>query len=146
MASNIGGFGLVVTVVGDKTFPIGFPITQFADDADPFDVPSIQIKDKAMGLNGDLISWSKPNALVITLNVIPDSDDDNTLAILFESNRVGKGKLAVTDSITLVGVYPDGKIVSYLNGVLTDGVPGTGVASSGRFKSKNYSFAFENRI
>ena len=45
-----------------------------------------------MGLNGDLIGWSKPNPIKITLNVIPQSFSDLNLAVLLEANRVGRGK------------------------------------------------------
>jgi len=146
MAKNIGGFGLSITIIGSITFPVGFPITQFADDADPFDVPSIQLKDKAMGLNGDLVTWAKAHPINITINVIPGGDDDVLLAILAEANRVGKGKLSINDKISMVGIYPDGKtIISLLNGAITDAMPGTTVSNSGRFKSKTYSFTFENK-
>lgn len=73
---DISGVGLRVTIVASNTFPSGITITQFADDADPFDVPSMQLADKAMGLNGDLITWSKASPLTPTINVIPGSEDD----------------------------------------------------------------------
>lgn len=144
MANDISGFGLRIQVVASKTFASGFSITQFADDGDPFDIPSIQIRDKAMGLNGDLITWSKANPINITINVIPGSDDDKNLSVLFESNRVGKGKNAVRDVITMTGIYPSGSSVTLNEGRITDGMPGNAVASSGRQKTKAYQFTFEN--
>ena len=145
MSNNIGGFGLSITLIGSVTFPVGFPITQFADDADPFDIPSIQLKDAAMGLNGDLVTWAKAQPIKITLNIIPGSLDDVSLALLAEANRVGKGKLAIQDRISMVGIYPDGKTISLINGVITDAAPGNSVAGAGRMKSKSYSFVFENK-
>jgi hypothetical protein len=142
---NISGFGLVINLVASTTFPAGVLITQFADDADPFDIPSIQIADTAMGLNGDQIGWSKPNPIKITLNVIPQSDDDLNLAVLLEANRVGRGKQGARDIITLTGIYPNASPIILSNGIITDGIPGTAVASSARMKSKNYSFSFENK-
>jgi hypothetical protein len=62
---NISGFGLSINIIASNSFPIGLLITEFADDSDPFDLPSIQIADKAMGLNGDLIIWSKANQLLL---------------------------------------------------------------------------------
>lgn len=141
--NNISGFGLQVQVIASVTFPSGFTCSQFADDADPFDMPSIQIADKAMGLNGDLITWSKANPLPVTLSVIPGSDDDKNLAILFEANRVGRGKSSARDVITLVGIYPDGSTTTLTPGTITDGMPGNSVASAGRLKTKAYSFAME---
>jgi hypothetical protein len=143
---NISGYGLRVTLRASVTFPQGISITQFADDADPLDIPSIQIADKAMGLNGDLIVWGKANPLLVTLNVIPGSDNDKNLSILAEANRTGKGKAPALDVITLVATYPDGSVETFTSGAITDGMPGRSVASSGRQKTRPYVFAFENRV
>lgn len=143
---NISGYGLSITVIASKTFPIGFPVSQFADDADPLDVPSLQIGDSAMGLNGDLISWSKANPLVITLNVVPNSLSDINLSILLEANRVGRGKIGAKDNITMNISYPSGNFVSLINGIITDGMPFNAVSSEGRLKSRSYVFTFENKI
>ena len=143
--SDISGYGLSIQVKASVTFPAGVTLTQFADDADPFDLPSLQIKDKAMGLNGDLITWSKANPILLTLNVLPGTDDAKNMDVLFEANRVGKGKKSAGDVITVTGIYPDGSTLSLTNGAITDGMPGTGVASAGRLKTKAYQFAFENK-
>lgn len=144
--NNISGFNLLVNVIASNTYPVGFPVTQFADDTDPFDLPSIQIADKAMGLNGDLIVWAKASPINITLAVIPGSLDDVNLGILFEANRVGRGKIGAKDVITLTGIFPDGRILTLTKGAITDGMPGNSVASAGRLKSKSYIFTFENKI
>jgi hypothetical protein len=145
MANNISGYGLQVSVRASITFPSGFTVTQFADDADPFDFPSIQVADKAMGLNGDLVTWSTANPLIVTINVIPGSDDDRNLATLLEANRAGKGKIPARDVITMTATYPNNTTKQITNGAITDGLPGNAVASSQRLKSKSYSFAFENQ-
>lgn len=143
MANDVSGFGLRVRITASRTFPAGFTVTQFADDADPFDLPSIQVADKAMGLNGDLVTWSKANPILPTINVIPGSEDDRNLAVLLEANRVGRGKTGARDVITMTGTYPDGRSITLSAGVITDGMPGNSVASAGRLKSKSYAFAFE---
>jgi hypothetical protein len=144
--NNIGGFGLKIFVNASVTFPIGFLVTQFADDGDPFDVPNIQIRDKAMGLNGDLVSWGKAQPVNIKISLIPDSQDDINFTILAKTNKVGLGRNPVNDVINMVGTYPDGSVVVLTNGVMTDAPLGSSVASSGRMKSKEYSFSFENNI
>lgn len=146
MVEHVAGFGSEVRVIASFTFPTGFTVTQFADDADPFDVPSIQLADKAMGLNGDLVVWGKASPIVVTINVIPETDDDVNLGILAEANRVGRGKPSVRDMITLVKAGPDGKMISLINGIMTDAAPASSIASSGRLKSKTYTFAFENKL
>lgn len=142
--ADISGFGLKVNIKASATFPSGISVSQFADDGDSLDVPSIQIADKAMGLNGDLITWSKAIPLTVTLNIIPDSEDDKNLSVLAESNRVGKGKKSARDVITMTVAYPNEKVVTYTAGKLTDAMVGNSVASAGRMKTKAYIFAFEN--
>lgn len=144
--TDISGFGLRATIKASNTFPVGFVVTQFADDADPLDTPSITIGEATVGLNGDLITSSRANPLVVTLNVIPNSDDDRNLNVLFEANRVGKGKNSARDVITLNLVYPDGRTKTYTEGIPTDFMPGNSVASAGRMKTKPYVFAFENMV
>lgn len=140
---DISAFGIKLRLIASVTFPAGFTITQFADDGDPLDVPAQQIADKAMGVNGDLIVWSKANPLNIVMNVIPNGPDDANLAVLLEANRVGRGKRSARDKITLTAVYPDGTKSTWSNGAITDGIVSQALASSGRMKTKPYSFSFE---
>lgn len=143
--ADISGFGMKINVIANKTFPVGFMVTEFADDADPFDIPAIQYADKAMGLNGDLIVWSKATPIDITINVIPDGDDDRNLSALAEANFVSKGKTSARDTITMTRILPDGKIMVLKNGKLTNAMPGTSVSSAGRKKTKAYTFTFEGK-
>lgn len=145
MSENISGFGLKVVVVASTTFPAGITITQFADDSDPFDLPELTIGDTGMGLNGDLVVWAKATPIDIKLAVVPNSPDDVNLAILFEANRVAKGKAGARDVITLTGVYPDGTVKIFRQGMILTGIPSNAIQSSGRMKSKTYGFKFENQ-
>ena len=142
--NDISVFGIRVQLVASETFPSGISLSQFADDADPFDTPSMQIRDKAMGVNGDLIAWAKATPIGVTLNMVPNSEDDNNLAVLFESNRTGKGKQGARDVISITAIYPDGSTASFTQGVITDGMPANSASSAGRFKTKAYQFSFEN--
>ena len=143
---NISGFGFSVNLIASTTYPIGVQITEFADDSDPLDIPSLQIGDVAMGLNGDLITWSKANPIKVTIGVIPQSDDDLKLSILLAANRVGRGKQSARDQITMAVSFPDGNFITLVNGVITDGVPLSPVSNSGRLKTRTYAFAFENYV
>ena len=141
---DISGFGLRIVLVASVTFPQGVTLSQFADDGDPFDNPSQQIADKAMGLNGDLVTWAKANPMLATINLIPDSEDDRNLAVLAEANRPARGKSPARDVITMTVLYPDGRTHTLTNGRLTDAPISTGVSSAGRRKTKAYAFAFED--
>lgn len=142
---DISGFGLRITIVASVTFPSGITLTQFADDGDPIDAPSQQLMDKAMGLNGDMVVWSKANPITPTINVIPGTDDDANLEVLAEANRVGRGKRSARDVITMTIIYPDDRVITLTEGKITDAIPIRSVASAGRMKTKPYIFAFEGR-
>lgn len=146
MTQDISGQGLGINLTASNTFPAGFIINQFADDADPLDIADIQIAETAMGLNGDMVSWNTANPIPMIINIIPGSDDDINLSILAEANRVGRGKISAKDKITANIIYPDGNIVTLTDGKITNAPTVTSVASAGRKKSKAYAFAFENKI
>ncbi len=141
---NISGFGLSGRVTASNTFPNGFPVNAFADDMDPLDSPDLEVADTGFGLNGDMVTWSRPTGIEITLAVIPDSEDDRNLAALLEANRVAKGKRGARDTLNVVINSPNGTIVTLSQGVIVRGRPVQPVASSGRYTSKPYVFRFEN--
>lgn len=144
--ANISGFNAEVRLLSTVTFPGGIVLTQFADDSDPIDIPNLQVGETAMGLNGDLITWSRANPIVLNIAVIPGSEDDQNLAVLLEVNRPGRGKIMPIDIITLNISYPQGNVVQFINGAITEGAPVSSVVSTGRMRSKVYSFSFENKI
>jgi hypothetical protein len=141
---NISGFGLSVTIYASTTFPTGVTITEFADDADPLDTPELDLADTAMGSNGDMVTWSRPQGIEVTLNVIATSEDDTNLAQIFEANRIGKNKKSAQDQITLAASYPQGGQANASPGVMVTGTALPAVQSSGRYKSRSYRFKFEN--
>jgi hypothetical protein len=143
MSFDISGFGLQINITASNTFPAGFVVTQFADDSDPIEASDLEIMDKAMGLNGDLIYWKAPKPIEVKISVVPGSDDDANLEILFEANTARKGAQASTDEIDMTLCYPDGRIITLTGGAITGGAPFPGVASAGRQKTRTYGFVFE---
>ena len=91
-----------------------------------------------------MLVWSRANPIKATLNIIAGSLDDTLIGLIFEANRVGRGKTGARDVITMTVIYPDNRFVTLTNGAITDGMPGNAVASAGRLKTKPYIFAFEN--
>lgn len=144
MSNDVGGFGSSINIIATTTFPAGFTMTQFSDDTDAFDIPPVQNADDAMGANGDLVVWSTPKPIEMTVSAIPGSDDDKNLQTLYEANRVGRGKSIVRDKITMTVIYPDGSKNLYSGGFIKSGMPGQSLASTGKLKSKTYVFVFEN--
>jgi tail fiber protein gp32 len=146
MTQDVSGFGLSINLIASVTFPTGFLITQFSEDVDPLDMNSIDIADAVMGLNGDLITWAKAVALNMVVAVIPGSDDDQNLQIIFDANRPAQGKASVQDSLTATVVYPDGTSVTLIGGKMISGMPGRSVAGSGRQKTKVYGMRFQTKV
>lgn len=141
---DISGFGTRLVVKASNTFPVGFEVSNFADDANPIDIPGIEISGSAMGLNGNLITWNTANPLLATINVVPNSEEDLNLALVGESNRSSIGKLPARDVITVFVAYPDGSTLTLKSGKMQNYMPGKGVASSGRYVTKAYQFVFED--
>lgn len=144
--ADVSGFGLKALLVATGSFPAGFPITAFADDSDPIEMESIAIADKAMGLNGDLVTWSKATPIPVNISVIAETVDDLNLTILATANKVGKLAIGAKDVINLTLVYPNGKIINLNNGKMTDAPFGSSVQSQGRLKGKTYKFVFESIV
>lgn len=140
---NISGFGLSGRLTASATFPSGFQITEWADDADPLDSPDLVLAETGMGLNGHMVTWSKPGGIEITLGVIPSSESDTNLDVLAQANRVANGKRGARDVINIVLTYPSGDVVTMATGVITSAPMASPVQSSGRMKSHMYKFVFE---
>lgn len=139
---NISGFGVRIRLTASNTFPNGFDLSQFSDDSDPFNISDIDIANAEMGLNGDPIVWSVASLIEKSISLIPDSEDDQNMAVLFEANRVARGKRGAADTITAVIVYPDDRTVTFGNGIIVSGPPASGIASSGRKNTKTYGLRF----
>lgn len=146
MPQDVSGFGAVINIIADNTFPAGFVVTEFSNDVDPFDMAAVKIADVAMGVNGDLIKWAKAVPLTMVLSVIPGSADDVNLQILADANRVAQGKVSASDTITATVYYPDGSSVQYAPGSITDAAFGKSLSGEGRLKTKVYSFAFKTKV
>ena len=141
---DVSAIGFTLVLKASQTFPSGFTISEVADDADPFDIPAVEIASTAMNVNGDLVTWSSPQPMSATVNVIPASEADKNLSILWDANRAARGKRHARDIITLVASYPDGSTKTFSEGKMTSGMPGGSVASGGRIKSNAYVFAFQD--
>lgn len=139
---DISVFGLSANVVADTTFPNGLTISAFADDADPLDSPDLDIADMAMGPNGDSVTWSRPQLIEISMNVIPQSPDDVNLTALQDANRVAKGKTSARDKINIVFTYPNGMKVTCSEGKMVTANAVQSGSAAGRAKTKRYAFRF----
>jgi len=137
---NTSAGGLSIRLLASIKFPVGFTLTALASDADPLDFPSITIGEGQVNLNGDLVAGKTPTTYPVTLNIIPGSEDDRNLDILFQANA--PRRFGQMDEITLIVSYPDGSKRAAIKGICTAYNPGKGVAANGRMKTRAYSFIF----
>ena len=145
MSYDISGVNSTLRITTSVTFPAGFTISDWADDADAIDITVKDIAEGGMGAGADAVYWAVPKLIEMTINVIPDGTSDINLQILAQANTAVKGKLLAKDVI--VGTYVnqnDGKIVTFNNGRLTKAAPANSVAQNSKIKSKQYSFMFES--
>lgn len=143
---DISAVGTSVFIQCIPTYPAGFTITELAGNVNPLDSAVTQIADKEMGVNGDLVVWSTANSIDVTIRPIVNSEADKNLQILFDVNRVAKNKVSAQDIVTMVINYPDGTIRTLVNGKLLSGNAVASVESSGRLGTREYQFAFENKL
>lgn len=143
---DVSGTGMSILVQASMTYPQGILCTAFADDTDPMDFPDVTITEYGMGLNGDLITWTSPQALPFSISLVPDTEEDRALSFLLEANRAAKGKRPAKDVITIVAMYPNGTKKTLKSGRIVSGPLGKGVASGGRVKTPTYGFVFENKV
>jgi len=144
--TDISGNGVKILIAASKTFPVGFPVTQLADDNDPLDFADLSLSETAMGVNGDMVSYTVTNPLEFTLSVIPNGVDDAALSVLHEANRASKNKQSAKDSITITIVYPNLRTVVLRGGSIISGSAAPSISSNGRIKTKTYNFHFEDKI
>ena len=146
MSARVTGTGTKITIIAIPTFPAGVTISQFPDDQDPVSFGNQDIAEVAMGVNGDMIVWDRPSVINITLSVIPGTEDDKNLGILFDMNRVAKNKVSAQDKITMTVTSPGSDPKTYTGGAIIGGPAGDTVNGNTRRQTKQYFFAFENKI
>lgn len=143
---DISGSKSKITIISVPTFPQGLVIEEFATDTDPLVFDEMQIAETEVGVNGDVATYQKPALINVTLSVIPNSESDKNLQILFNSNRSAKNKVSTKDDITMVVAYTDGKIVTLSGGTIMTGVPANSITQDSKLATKSYRFNFANII
>jgi hypothetical protein len=143
---NVSANGSSIRLVASYTFPAGFDLTKFADDADPFDFTDNAVASHGSGINGDLVVWSTAGGIEMTLSALPDTDECRNLEILWAANKVAPQKVSVKDIITLIVNLPNGRQEIFSGGSITSGPAGTSASSDGRLKTKQFSFVFERKV
>jgi hypothetical protein len=141
---DVSGFGTTITIVALTSFPIGFTLSDFADDIDPVVAEDIEPTGFEMLYDGTLFPFDKAAPVTLTVGVIAGSDDDINLKIILQA-RKSNGSNAITpftDLTSAVINYPDGGKIILSNGALISGPLVDGIQSAGRKKGNAYKFVF----
>lgn len=142
--NNISSFGLKALLTSDKTYPVGLPITQFSDDLDSIRVDESKLGESKMDLNGNLVRSKAASPIHLAMSLVPDSADDQAVAMLLNSNRIAKTNPPINDKINLIVYWPNSSIVTFRSGVIVSGPSSLSGTSAGRLGSNTYHFEFED--
>ena len=144
---DVSSVGIALRLTASITFPNGIDLTAFPEDGDIGATGNIDIAGNASGVNGDLITWKTVNGIEVNVPVIPHTEDETNLDILFEANRAAKNKTPKHDVIQIVATNPvTGTTKTYKNGVIKNGTAGYQYGGDGRIKNKVYGFVFEDVV
>lgn len=139
---DVSGFGTGIVIVALQSFPMGFSLSKFADDAEPISAKDIEAVGYEMLYDGTLFSFDKAAPVELSVSVIPGSDDDLNLKILLSSKKGAKKLIPLTDVTSMVITYPDGGRVILTNGTILRGPLVDSIETSGRRKSNTFTFVF----
>ena len=146
MANDISALGIKATIRAVPSYPVGFTLTQFADDGDSLNVPDMTIMQSGMGVNGDMVVWRTAVPCQIDINLIPDTDDCRNMENLFKLNMTQKNKVSSKDVLTLTIEHPNGRIDVLTNGYIIGGKPVQDYSANGRAKTRTFRMVFENNL
>ena len=143
---DVSATGMSVTIHSTVTIPVPTPITHFADDQQPIETDPQEVTGYGMGVNGDLVTHTKPAPCVVKLSIIPGTADDLLLYTLLRMNSAGS-LVHAYDVVDMTVVYPNvSKPQRYQNGKIVSGPIGETVSTEGKKSGKQYTFVFEKCV
>lgn len=144
---DTSSIGIRVWLKASKTFPNGIIFRAFPEDGDVGSTGNNEITGNASGINGDLITWCTVNGIELNLPIIPNTEEEALLDLLFEANRGSVSRFPKKDIITMVITNPvTGIAKTYKNGRIKNGQVGYQYGGDGRIKTKTYGFVFEDAV
>lgn len=139
---DISGFGSSVMILSSSSFPQGFSLTSFADDTDPIAIEPTEVSGFEPLYDGDIFTFDKAAPVLLSVSVIPASEDDINLKILLQMRKSNSTFLPFEDIVTMIITYPEGGRVVLSQGRILKGPLADSLAASGRKKGNTYHFVF----
>lgn len=143
---DVSAIGFKILVKDTKIFPNGFTINRTADGTDPFGFGTVTVGEATMDANGHLTYATSPNPTEFTLNLLPTSEEDINMSLLFEAHRPRLGVARTGGDISVTVMYADGTSVTAKNCKFLTGDPKRSIQAPSRYKNKVYTFACEDYI
>lgn len=139
---NVGGFGSNLTIIALSSFPVGFSVSEFADDVDPVIFEDVETTGIEMLYDGSLFAFDKASPIVCRIAVVPGGDDDANLKILLQARKASISFLPLPDVTSMIITYGGGGRVMLTNGSIIAGPVADSIVQQGRKKGNVYTFAF----
>lgn len=130
-------------------------ITEFSDEDTPLECSEIEVTGNAITLNGQLVLWRKPSAYMVSVTVIPRSENDLILSkMLYEARVCPARATAVSElwsnmTIKCPRINESGNTksvdtYSFSNGRILSGPTGPASNSEGKMSPRKYIFVFQD--
>jgi hypothetical protein len=139
---DVSAFGTGITVVATSSFPVGFQLTSFADDEDPLAIEEVEVSGYEKLYDGNIFIFDKTSPVLLSVGIIPNTDDDINLKILMQARKSSPHILPLPDTTTMIITYPDGGRVVLSGGGILSGALADSISSGGRKKGNAYHFVF----
>lgn len=137
-----------VSFAGSSVTINGHTITDFMDDANPVEFQDVEVSGVGVNCNGSMIRYAKPNVIMMSITVIPGSEDDNFLYDMWKEYRVqGDYSSRWEESLTAsVDIANGANSKSYSNGTMVSGPGGPSSNGEGKMTGRTYTFAFVSTV
>jgi len=141
---DVSALGFKILVQDSKIFPQGFSITRTADGSDLFAFSDLTIGEASMDANGNMVYATTPNPTEFTINLLPTSEEDKNMSLLFEAHKPKTQRARMGGKITIMVQYSDGSSTIANNCKFISGSPKKSITSPSRYTNKVYTFACES--
>ncbi|MBO6031929.1 MAG: hypothetical protein J6Q22_10850 [Prevotella sp.] len=144
MKSN--GIDIYNVSVGAATVKInGIDIVKDSmDSGSPFEMSDVDITNIEWSCNGRMIRTVKPNAVMISVSVIPSSDADKALLQIWMKSFCNGGKVSGQDTPITASIGFGTLHINLTNGTCVSGPCGISADGAEKLRGNTYTFAFEN--
>lgn len=139
---DVSAFGTGINIVATTSFPMGFSLSQFADDEDPISIQDVEVSGFEKLYDGGIFTFDKTSPVLLSVGIMPNTDDDSNLKILMQMRKSSPSLLPLQDTTSMIITYPDGGRVVLTSGSILSGALADSITTQGRKKGNVYHFVF----